>query len=904
MKITYFIYSILIFATSLSGFARSNNFTGPYNRWVESKMRTYPSNDGDVYAQTFTRYVYEVKNPYQLGNISYLSMPITESNKNINNAKEVQKTFEKMFDIQPFVLTNYQGKSNQWMLEGDYKKHGRYIRLIITKHSKRFSFSIAYLRRPYVSSTDMGALWIQDKLIEREENFIKGDNKKTTSIFSIFPEAYADGSTADPTLGTQYPCKGPTPIPTTSGVVCPSATTCPPPTPPTTAAYNSCIQAIAECRQNELMKVQEALNKRVHSLQQDLDCQSEWWSSKLDEHSYYWGEKADRGLDLMERVLSPLGLAGLAASGVVGATVASMGLNLAISGIQAGAEALWRLVSGAAAEEKHQEILELFMKNKEQWDKMNEEAMKLSSKIDNAVDLLEFVQLSGKPLEQIILESKGELVELETSVEDARDRYRKLRDRFGSRTQIPCVIEAREDYNRLKFELAELESNIQRVIKVQQEHGSFDQMCIQLNQNLDNLLQMEGDLQNARVLMLKSYDHFQIEQGRKREELRDAGRELQLEDAKKTYRKEVERAEESFKTGIKSAELTEALSKAHGACYDDYISRNGWHNFICEVPILAGVPILGGISDEEGSGMGAACLYYQRKCSRIEERQKFLHRIAHEGLGNYSPKQRTELIRANRQYTGLVDTYNQDLEIAEQTYRQKTQVKDFLNYNEGTAGAKTQALHNWMMSLRLEQACSNVPDNCDDKPFEGMFTEMRSGDSAYNNEIIEKAQVDGRTEMICRCKHMGISCNCDKIERTSYFKCLQTKTKCDSNKQGLSCYNLPYCPPKEDGSTAHCKTFCPKPIPACLYSDTKTCKGQQLAYSMCQQQFQKCAEENLQTGCEIHFTKRCTGSEEFCSSFGEKCREQALDRAKFRFEKIRAQSDLIKRGACKDALRR
>jgi hypothetical protein len=906
-------YSILIlflFFTSISSFAKGKktrqfqtSFTGPDHRWIQSKMRTYPSKDGDVYAQTFTRYIYEVKNPYQLGNISYLSIPFSEKTKGIKSVNEVKEAFEKMFDIRPFNLTNYLGKSNQWVLEGDYKKHGRFIRMIISKHSSRFAFSIAYLRKPYLSSIDLSALWVQDKIIERENKLMKSNVK--TTYFSFFPEAYAAPS-GNSGLPSEYPCEGPAPLPTTSAETCPSSTSCTPPSPPTpaaTAAYQACIQAVSDCRADQLIKVQEALDARIHSVQTDLNCQSEWWASKLDEHSYYWGDKADRGLDLMERVLSPLGIAGLAAGGVVGATIASMGMNLAISGIQQGADALWRLVSGKMAEEKHQEILKLFMDNKEKWDAMNEEAMKLTSKIDSAVDLLEFVQLSGKPLERIILESRGELVNLETQVEDARDSYRSLRDKYRHSPNIPCVNEARENYNQLKFELAKLESDIQKVVDVQQEHGSFDQMCIQLNQNLDKLLEMEGDLQNARVLMLKSYDHFQIEQGRKREDLREAGRDLQLEKPIEAYKEDVERARESFQKGIESSEISNALMRAHRACYEENISKNGWHNFICEVPVFSGIPILGGISDEEEAGMGSACLYYQRKCARIEERKNYLYRIAHNKFRGYSPKQRTELIRAYRQYEGLVDTYQKDLEIAAQTYEQKTKVRDFLHYNEGTAGAKTEALHNWMMSLRLEQACSNVPDSCDDQAFDDMFTKMGTGSAAYNNEIIRKVLVGGKNQVVCTCKHLGVNCNCPEIKKTSYFKCLETKTECDSNRQGLTCYNLPYCPPKSDGSTEHCNEFCPKVIPECTYSDTKTCKSQKLASSLCKEQFQKCAAENLQTGCEMHFTKRCTGSKDFCDDFTKQCREQALNRAKFRFEKIRSQSDLIKRGACKAALR-
>ena len=896
----FVIFCYFLFSSSTFGMNIKNNgkkdvfFTGPDYRWVQSEMRTYPSEDGEVYAQTFTRFLYEVKRPYQLGNISYLSLPITERTKNVNSADEVRNTFRQMFDIEPFHLTKYQGKSNQWLLEGDYTKHGRYLRMLITKHSSRFSISIAYLRKPYLSSIDMGALWVQDKIIERENNFIKDKTLRKTTYFSFFPEAYAAPSPNN-NLPAKNPCQGPPPIEESLAGTCPPSTSCTPPTTPTptaSAAYQSCMQAISDCRTDQIIKAQEKIDARIHSVETDINCESG-----------VWGARTDRALDLMENALTPLGIAGLAAGSVIGATLASMGMNLIISGIHEGAEALWRLVTGKNAEEKHQEILKLFMENKEKWDSMNEEAMKLASQIDGAIDLLEFVQLSERPLESIILDSQSELVDLETRVEDAKDLYQDLRDRYRSTPNIPCVTEARENYNMLKFQVSKLESDIKKVMKIQQEHGNFDQMCIKLNQNLDSLLQLEGDLQVARVRMLQSYDHFQMEEERKRDDLRGAGRDLQLEDAKKTYKDEIKRAEQSFQKGIQSAEISDAVRRAHAACYEDHISRDGWHNIICEVPILAGIPLIGGIADEEDAGMGAACMYYQKKCSRVEEREKFLYEIAHNGRGKFSPKQRTELIRAHRQYAGLADTYKQDLDIARQTYQQKTKVKPFLNYNEQTASAKTEALHNWMMSLRLEQACSNVPDNCDDRPFENMFTKMGKGDYAYNNELIKKELVDGKPQVSCTCKHMGVNCNCSQIEKTAYFKCMETKAECDSNKQGLTCYNMPYCPPREDGSTEHCKEFCPKVTPSCNYSKTKTCEGQKLASSICQEQFQKCADNKLQTGCEMHFNKRCTGSEEFCEELTNKCREQALDRAKFRFEKIRAQSELIKRGACKDALR-
>jgi hypothetical protein len=895
-------YTLCFGASSPSKMGNKLSFTGPDRRWLEGEMRSYPSKDGDIFAQNFSRYLYEVDQPYELGNISYFSIPITEETKKINSPKEVQNAFEKMFDIKPFSLSSHRGKSNQWMLEGEYKKHGRFIRLIITKHSTRFSFTIAYLRRPYLESTDMSSLWIQDKIIEREEKIIKGEASRKTSFFNLFPKAYAASGAPNANLGTEYPCEGPSPLPTTSAATCPPSTSCPPFTPATAAAHNACIQAIADCRTEQLLEAQKAIDARVHSIQTDLNCQSQWWSSKLDEHSYFWGDKVDRGLDLMEKVLSPLGIAGLAAGGVVGATVASMGMNLAISGIQAGAEALWRIVSGAAAEEKHQEILKLFMENKDKWDAMNEEAMALASKIDTAVDLLEFVQLSGKPLEKIILESKAKAVELETKVEDAKDSYKTLRDEFRGETAA-CVEEAKEEYNSLKIELMELQREIEKVEKVQLDHGSFDQMCLKLSQNLESLLQMEGDLQNARIMMLKSFDHFQVEEGRRREELREAGRDLQLEDAKKSYKEEMQRAKDSLLKGIKTSNIESALLKATEACYQDHIKKNGWHNIICRVPILAPLPVIGGFAGEEDAGIESACYYYKKKCSGVDEKKNYLSKIATGELGNLTPQKRRDLIHADRIYEGLVGTYYSDKEAAERDYQQKTKMKDYLHFNEETSRAKSEALHNWMMSLRAEQACSNVPNNCDEKEIDDMFTPIGSGDNQYNNEIIKKVNVDGKAEVQCECKHEGFNCSCSKIKKSAYFKCRQTKAECDANKQSLTCYNLPYCPPKDNGDTSHCESFCPRVIPECTYSETDTCKGQKTVNKICKEQFRNCAEENLQTGCEIHFTKRCTGSDEFCETMTKKCREQSMNRAKFRFEKLRSQSDLIKKGACKEALR-
>lgn len=931
MKLSIFLSLFFItfsmsdaFAAKFKGLGLS--LTGPDQRWIASPVKVSSVPQGWVYTQNFTRYIFEVKNPYELGNISYFSMPITNENDKLNSAVEVQEAFQKMFDIRPFVLTPYKDQGNQWLLEGEFAKHGRWVRMLITKHSSRWSISIAYLRKPYLESTDYSAAWIQDRLAAREDQFIeKVLEKKTTSIFSFFiNDAYAQvtppgwtssGGFMRPPTGSSgsfdpitivkkdgstiqvQPCPGPSPLPTTTPpVVCPSPMTCPPsagsmgmPNP----AYLSCVQNISNCRLGQVGDSAAAIPGKVDDVRGDLKCQSDWWSAKMDHESTVWGARADRGLNIMEKAFSPGNVAAMAAAGVIGASVASFGMSLAISGIQAGAEALWDLVSGAYAERKHQEIVKLFMENKEKWDNMNKEAMELASTIDRSMELLELVKLSGKSLEQILIDSKSKMAELETKIEDAKGKYERVKEKQDYDENNDKVCEARDNYNVLKKELVVLSAEIEKLDGIKKTHGNFETMCTALNHNLSTLLQLEGDLQNSRMLLLKSYDHFQIEEGRRRETMRETGRELQLEDAKKTYQKEVDRAWKSYEAGIKSTEITSALEKARFACYHDKIGRNWFHNIMCRVPILSGLP--------------PACMKYMRSCQEPNEKKNYLYRIAHTKMGDdYNLAERKELIRAHRQYEGLINTYNSDIKMAQQTYQQKTKVQDYLNYNEDVAREKTEAIHNWMMSMRLEQACSNVPTNCDDQAGK-IFTKIQDKKGkTINNEYLKKVVENGKPNLKCVCNDPENNCNCGQINQSEYYRCMQTKSECDANKQGLLCYNLPFCRPKDVGGQkdySSCTETCPKVGPSCANSTTKTCIDQKQMFQMCQEQYKTCEDENQQTGCEQHFTKKCEGSKEFCDNFTKKCREQALNRAKFRFEKLRVQSDLIKEGACKGMLK-
>ncbi|HXH74113.1 MAG TPA: hypothetical protein VNJ08_04065 [Bacteriovoracaceae bacterium] len=914
------------------------NLTGPDQRWIASPVKVSSVKEGWVYNQNFTRYIFEVKNPYELGNISYFSMPFTIKTKDLNSVTEIQSAFTKMFDINPFVLTQYKGNSNQWMLEGEYQKHGRFVRMLITKHKNRFSVSLAYLRKPYLESTDYSSAWIQERLAQREDQLIeKVLDKKTSSIFSFMSDAYAQSGTPagwsnkggfitppksakgtfdpitlvkkDGSTVTVQPCPGPSPLPTTRPpVVCPSPNTCPAPSPLTAVAYQACVQSISNCRLGQVGDSAAAIPGKVDDVRGDLKCQSDWWSAKMDHQSDIWGSKADRGLDIMEKAFSPTNVAAMAAAGVIGASIASFGMSLAISGIQAGAEALWDLVSGNGAERGHQQIVKLFMENKDKWNKMNEEAMELTGTIDRSMELLEMVKLSGKSLEQIIIDNKTNKSELETKIEDAKAKYERTKAKHDFDEQNGEVCKARDEYNFLKKELIVLSGQISKLDEIKDQHGNFEAMCTTLNHNLSTLLQLEGDLQNSRMLLLKSYDHFQIEEGRRRETMRETGRELQLVDPKKALKADVTRAEKSYLAGVKTTEITKALEKAADACYYDNIKKNFWHNIICRVPILRGAPLLGGISAQKGTGAKAACMVIHSNCQGMEEKKNYLYRIAHTGMGDdYNTAERKELIRAHRQYTGLMGTYQSDVKLARQTYDQKTKVKDYLNYNEDVAREKTEAVHNWMMSMRLEQACSNLPDTCDDQAGK-IFSKIKDNKTGktINNEYLKRVVNSGKPSLQCVCHDPSTDCNCGQINQSEYFKCMQTKTDCDANKQGLLCYNLPNCNPKMvDGKKdfSSCTEMCPKIEPNCTNSNTKVCLVQKEVAKMCADQFITCNEQEQQTGCEQHFAKKCEGSEEFCNKFTLKCREQALNRSKFRFEKLRVQSDLIKSGACKDALR-
>ncbi len=908
--------------------------TGPDQRWLESPMKIEKVKDGWLYGQSFTRYLFEVDRPYELGNISYMSLPFNDLTKNISTAKEVQIAFSKMFDIRPFVLTQYRGRKLQWMLQGEYKKHGRFIRLIIAKHSNRFSITTAYLRKPYLESIDFSAAWIQDKLIDREETFIKEVFlEKKTSFFEFISKVYAsDTSVAIPLGWTTeggfavppksssgtfdpitiikkdgsalqvQPCKGPGPLPTTQLSVCPSPSICPINTSQNPNAYQACIEEISNCRSKQFQESTGLLQGQIDGIQQDIKCQSDWWSAQMSHQSEVWGERTDRAITILEKAFSPANVASLAAAGVVGASIASFGMGLAISGIQSGAEALWSIVNGAKAEEKHQEILKIFMENKKNWDQMNDKAMMLATKIDQSIDLLELVKLSGKSLESIIIENKANLVDLETRIEDSKEKYQAAKELYHDDEMNSCVTDARNEYNKLKKELILLKDQLDKIEQIKRDHGSFENMCSILSHNLKTLLQLEGDLQNARVLMLRSYDHFQIEENRRRENLRDSGRALQIEDAKKTYDEEVQKAQESFAAGIASAGLKQSVDKAVDACYDAHIKRDGWHNFICRVPLVSAVPLLGGLPTEPKAGFQSACHFFRTKCGMADQVENYLYFLAHEDKSEKDTDKRNELIRAHRQFSAIYRTHDSDVRMARETLEQKLKVKDYLNYNEDTSRAKTEAIHNWMMSLRLEQACSNLPKNCDEKAG-SLFTTSAVGTKTLGNEILKKVEINGKVELSCVCRTGAIKCNCDEVVKSEYFKCRQTKLECDASKQSLICYNLPYCPSKENGDTSHCKEYCPKVTKKCLEGQDEQCLQQKQLAEICEGQFKLCAEEKMQTGCEVHFTKKCMGSKEFCDEFTKKCEDQSLNRAKFRFDKTKAQADLLRTGACKDLSR-
>jgi len=935
----YFLLVSCLFFVFKQSFAASKNglgltLTGPDERWLESPLKIEKVKNGWLYGQNFTRYLFEVERPYELGNISYMSVPFNELTKDISTAKEVQIAFSKMFDIKPFVLSQYRGRKNQWMLEGEYKKHGRFIRIIIAKHSNRFSFTTAYLRKPYLESIDYSAAWIQDKLIDREEIFIKTVlMEKKTSFFEFISKVYAvDSSPAVPagwsseggfavpgksSSGTfdpitvvkddgstfqVQPCKGPGPLPTTQLANCPSPTTCPAPSVQNQTQYQQCLEAISNCRSQQFQDSTNVLRGQIDGIQQDIKCQSDWWSAQMDHYSEEWGQRTDRAIQILEKAFSPMNVASLAAAGVVGASVASFGVGLAIAGIQSGAEALWSIVDGAHAEEKHQEILKIFMENKKNWDQMNEKAMMLATRIDQSIDLLELVKLSGKSLESIIIENKASAVELETQIEDSKEKYQAAKELYHDDETNSCVTDARNEYNKLKKELFILKDQLEKMDQIKKEHGSFENMCSVLNHNLKTLLQLEGDLQNARVLMLRSYDHFQIEESRRRENLRESGRALQIEDARNTYEEEVKKAQESFSAGIASADLKKSVDKAIEACYDAHIKRNGWHNFICRIPIISAVPLLGGLPSEPNSGFQSACHSFHSKCSMADQVENYLYFLSHEDKSEKDTDKRNELIRAHRQFSAIYRTHDSDVRMARETLEQKLKVKDYLNYNEDTSRAKTEAVHNWMMSLRLEQACSNLPKNCDDKATD-LLSSSVVGTRRLDNEIIKKEEVHGKSELRCVCRSEKIKCNCNEVVKSEYFKCRQTKLECDANKQSLICYNLPFCPAKENGDTSHCKEYCPKVTKKCSDSKEGPCLQQKQLADLCETQFKICAEEKMQTGCEIHFSKKCKGSKEFCDDFTKKCEDQSLNRAKFRFDKTRAQADLLRNGACKDLSR-
>ena len=768
-------------------------FTGSDGRWVMGKMNSYPTKDGEVYVQNFARYFYEVDHPFELGNISYISIPISKNTKNKSTSKEIKEMLEQMFDLKDLKLSNYNKKSNQWVIQGEYEKLGRFFRSIITQHSTRYSISTAFIRKPYRSSIDFSAIGIQNDLIKREEKLITENIPHKSSILNfIFPSAYAQmtpgaGAWVPDGPAMPYPSGAPNSPPTTPcplqvpganpTIICPPVSSC----NPRARDYLTCIANVSECRQKAILN--EATDRGGMIM------------AKASQQSCLWNLSFNKATAIIQNALTPNNIFALSAAGAAGITVGSWAANLAIGGLESGAkflfDTIWDWASGKNAELEHQKLVELFLKNKSDWEKANKEAMEIASFIDSSIELLEIIKGSGKNLEEILSEKIRKQDELNLDLKVKEKEYMDLSlDKFACSED---KVQKRAEVLSLTDNLRQITKEVNKLKELSPQAGSMQSMCRNLNSNLDKLLKLEDGLQKARMNILRSYDEFQKQTVREIDKQRERDREIAEADPGEQLEELQEEYLESFEDAVDEADIdSEVITIAKKACFD--IEKQS-------IPYCQSADYSKYQDGEDTSTysmQSTDCLEVAERCHWDIFRQTDYMRRISLGVqsGKLNPKQIEKVKAAYQKIEPFRKTYQTQMQNALRQFESKSKTQGALVTGEEVQNINDKTISDWVIALRTEQACQKSPqlfcasNDSQCHELKKDCDKIRHNDICFNLPLEQSCQDSTCKQLKSKCDSYKLQTGCPEIisrhhsERCTNEECKKQLEQCKSQADG------------------------------------------------------------------------------------------------------------------------
>ncbi len=349
MKTGIIVLLLLFFAGMVEAKSKKNETLRAafklQTRWASGPMRSAPG----IKMQNFQRYIKIGKDAFPAASATYTHIVEKKSSESI---KEIAQGIKIGF-----------GKKNKWkqekiangiLMTGSWEKATRDIRILLLRpNPKEFVIFTTFVRKRYQRSM-VGEVEMMEKRI------LSRHSKAAVSLIDYFiPTAQAQYIPTDPSQPDPY-----------AGLA-----------NDIRELQDSLDQGIIELDETQelLQQLSDKWGIEMDQMQALFQAEADQFQELIATQSEAWLERADRGLDIMEKFTDPTSMALIGAVTAATGALATLAVNLVIDAIVWGIKSLVDLIFQISA---NKERWENFNQAREMWEEREEVALKLEQSLD------------------------------------------------------------------------------------------------------------------------------------------------------------------------------------------------------------------------------------------------------------------------------------------------------------------------------------------------------------------------------------------------------------------------------------------------------------------------------------------------------------------------------------------
>lgn len=908
------------------GDEKNAELIGRSGLWVKTPLNTIETPLGKAQAQVIYRY-FGGHATFKLGSITYYSFPRHKEKAKQDTLDIIRKNIQKLYPDKDL----YEEKiaDNIWAFSSDWGKGSHFLRVFYFRGEKTYTIVTRLMKNRYMESTNMEAEWIQRILLKRADWFDKhGQEQKTTFnfSFSLIDSAYAQGNNN---------CPPPGPGGTLTPAACGSPANCAAMLNPVNRT--NCYAVIQDCQMNTMNAQMGTLNNTMAGSRGDINCQSAFWSQKVDQltawgdgkqawadgkEAYIDGKQAwvdgkqvyidgkqvwidgklawvdqrvlpmandingtvNRGIDFGEKITSAGYVAAVTAAGAAAATIASAGANLLIEGISSGVGALFGVISGSSEEERRRKEAAAFLEAKNQWEDLETKIKELEEGLAASVDIFGLVSGTNKSLENLIAETDERKEDKEFKLDNLKHRYEKLREETGTKENLACRREIFGDMKSLEKEIAALGAIAGSLELANEKHGSMKNLCNGLASDISRLLEKEVLLEKLRNKLSSYYASYlwveqqELEQTNK-ERLTtsspEALRDTELKTAVEKFYSETVEPTRDPNLGTKY-NCKSVIDDAHGKCRSE---KHGWPG---SLPFIG--PLFGAKRGwKECSAIQVGLLINGATVTSPKRNPAGFKQLAEFYEQKFASKDVYGMGFDNNELLcikGLVNNYNLYRNQVDRAHRNYKEAIRTWNYRRSQAAFEDEFnrdLSGLVRDWNLESACGNIErEDCLDS--DETCQQMAAKECVLSQEQIVCANIPN--EKYCN----GMITKACKVKKgqkrdsSDYCKYqYEEKARCEENLKTCQKKNIPIGCAKMDEES--CADKCVDIEKSC--KSTSKAKGNPYSKDLCS------------------YAKSCQEERKQCLDKKRQCSKAAFSNIRFRFGRLKGMRDYLQNNSCK-----